>query len=83
MFSCIQADMERIDKITNTDSIILETIDNFLLRGEIGFAKYNTTMDRTDLELIDWINHSLEEQMDNILYLTKIKRCLIEKQNKM
>jgi hypothetical protein len=40
MFSCIQADMERIDKITNTDSIILETIDKFLLRGEIGFAKY-------------------------------------------
>lgn len=83
MFSCIQTDMERANKINNTDSIILETIDKFLLRGEIGFAKYNTNMDRTDLEIIDWINHSLEEQMDNILYLTKLKRCLIEKQNKM
>lgn len=73
---------ERISKIENTDSIILETIDSFLSRGEIGLVKYNTTMDRTDLEIIDWINHSLEEQMDNILYLTKLKRCLIEKQEK-
>jgi len=81
MFSSIQADIERFNRIYSTDSIILETIDKFLLRGEIGYAKYNTNMDRTDLELIDWINHSLEEQMDNILYLTKIKRCLLEKQN--
>ena len=81
MFSSIQTDIERVNRIYSTDSIILETIDKFLLRGEIGYAKYNTNMDRTDLELIDWINHSLEEQMDNILYLTKIKRCLLEKQN--
>ena len=39
-------------------------------------------MDRTDLEIIDWIDHSIEEQMDNILYLTKLKRCILEKQKK-
>lgn len=74
---------ERISKIDKTDSIILETIDKFLSRGEIGLAKYNMTMDRTDLEIIDWIDHSLEEQMDNILYLTKLKRCIIEKREKL
>ena len=74
---------ERISKIDKTDSIILETIDKFLSRGEIGLVKYNMTMDRTDLEIIDWIDHSLEEQMDNILYLTKLKRCIIEKREKL
>lgn len=70
--------LERYNKIDKTDSIILETIDKFLSRGKIGLAKYGTTMDRTDLDIIDWIDHSLEEQMDNILYLTKIKKCLSE-----
>ncbi len=74
--------IERYEKIDKTDSIILETIDKFLLRGEIGLKKYNKTMDREDLDVIDWINHSLEEQMDNILYLTKLKRSIIEKQQK-
>lgn len=70
----------RIDRINNTDSIILETIDKFLERGEIGRAKYGTDMDRTDLEIVDWITHSIEEQMDNILYLIKLRRCILEKQ---
>lgn len=70
-----------VKRIGNTDSVILETIDNFLNRGEAGFLKYNETMDRNDLELVDWITHSIEEQMDNILYLTKIKRCILQKQD--
>lgn len=70
---------ERIEKIDNTDSIILETIDNFLKRGEIGYNKYGVTMDRNDLCIIDWIDHAIEEQMDNILYLTKLKKCMSER----
>ena len=45
-----------LEKIEKTDSIILETIDKFLTRGEIGLEKYGVTMDRTDLEIVDWIN---------------------------
>jgi methyl coenzyme M reductase beta subunit len=69
---------ERIDKLSCTDSIILETIDNFLKRGEIGHKKYGVTMDRNDLDIVEWIDHAIEEQMDNILYLTKIKKCIME-----
>lgn len=70
---------DRIEKLSNTDSIILETIDNFLKRGEIGYKKYGVTMDRKDLDVVDWIDHAIEEQMDNILYLTKLKKCMMEK----
>lgn len=69
---------ERIDKLSCTDSIILETIDNFLKRGEIGYKKYGVTMDRNDLDIVEWIDHAIEEQMDNILYLTKLKKCIME-----
>lgn len=70
---------DRITKLFNTDTIILETIDKFLIRGELGLKKYGFTMDRNDLTIIDWINHAIEEQMDNILYLTKIKNELLKK----
>ena len=68
--------IERYKKLNETDSIILETIDNFLDRGQVGLNKYGVNMDREDLKLLDWVNHSIEEQMDNLLYLIKIKRIL-------
>ena len=64
-----------------TDSIVLETIENFIKRSEVGLQKYGVNMDRTDLEIVDWIIHSIEEQMDNILYLTKVRRMILKKMN--
>lgn len=65
--------VERIDKL---DSIVKTVILNFTNRAEIGFKKYNKNMDRDDLSLIEWIDHSIEEKMDDILYMEKIKREL-------
>lgn len=59
-----------------TDSIIESLIDKYKQRAEIGQKKYNTTLDRTDLTLLDWINHAQEEAMDLSLYLQKIKTIL-------
>jgi hypothetical protein len=34
------------------------------------------TLDRTDLGVLDWIQHAQEELMDGILYLEKLKQTL-------
>ena len=34
-------------------------------------------MDRNDLTLIEWLDHSIEEKMDDIIYMQKIKSELI------
>ena len=67
---------ELIKKIENTDldSVVMNIMLKFIDRAKIGKSKYNTDMDRTDLELKDWIEHSLEEQMDNMLYLYKVSK---------
>ena len=62
--------------ISKTDSIVDSVIDKFIERAEMGKEKYGTDLDRTDLELIDFINHALEEHMDAILYLQKVKKML-------
>jgi len=63
---------------TNSDSIVRSVIQSFVQRAKIGKEKYNTTLDRNDLTLLEWIQHAQEEHMDGILYLEKIKKVLNE-----
>jgi hypothetical protein len=58
------------------DSIVQSIIDKFTNRAEKGFRKYNQTLDRNDLETIEWIEHAQDELMDGILYLEKLKQEL-------
>ena len=68
---------ELADRINNLDSIVYSVILNFTERAELGFKKYNKNMDRNDLTLIEWLDHSIEEKMDDIIYMQKIKSELI------
>lgn len=58
------------------DTIVESVIVRFKDRSIKGIKKYNNTMDRDDLSITEWIDHAIEEQMDNILYLTKLKKEL-------
>lgn len=56
------------------DSIVESVVNQFKERSEVGIKKYNTTLDRTDLSTLDWINHAQQEAMDFVLYLEKLKK---------
>jgi len=62
---------EKVD--TNVEAIRAE----LLSRSEVGIEKYGVTTDRSDLTLIDWLQHALEESLDHAVYLqaaiTKLK----------
>jgi hypothetical protein len=58
------------------DSIVQAILAKFTQRSELGQKKYGTTLDRTDLNVLDWINHAQEELMDAILYLEKLRQML-------
>ena len=55
-------------------SIVESVINSFIHRSNVGIKKYGTTMDRTDLSFMDWVQHAQEEHMDAILYLEKLKQ---------
>jgi hypothetical protein len=57
-----------------SDTIVQAVVQKFLQRSAVGVKKYGVTLDRKDLELLDWIQHAQEELMDGILYLEKLKR---------
>jgi hypothetical protein len=57
--------------IKKTDSIVDSIIDKFVERATFGKQKYNTDLDRNDLSLEDWLEHSIQEKLDDILYMQK------------
>lgn len=61
------------------DSIVTAIVEKFKQRSAVGKAKYGTDLDRTDLSVLDWIQHAQEEHMDAILYLEKLKQTLAGK----
>ena len=64
---------------TNTDSIVYSIISQFKQRADFGMKKYGTNLDRTDLSILEWIQHAQEEHMDAILYLEKLKKEITNK----
>jgi hypothetical protein len=64
--------------IAITDSIVDSIIDKFVERATFGKAKYNTDLDRQDLSLEDWLEHSIQEKLDDILYMQKALATLRE-----
>jgi hypothetical protein len=67
---------------TSGDTVVDEIREKFLERSKVGQAKYGTNLDRKDLSTTEWLNHAIEEQMDSILYLTKLKKELNEDNNR-
>ena len=68
-------------EIKVTDSIVDSIIDKFVERATVGKQKYNTDLDRTDLSLEDWLEHSIQEKLDDILYMQKALKTLRESKN--
>lgn len=52
--------------------ILYNIIDDLLAREEKGIKEYGTTMDRTDLSEIEWLQHAYEEALDLSIYLKKL-----------
>lgn len=62
------------------DKVVQAVMADMNRRSEIGIKKYNTTLERTDLELRDWLQHAYEECLDQANYL---KRAIMELDGKI
>ena len=61
-----------IDK-PKKDSYVQLVKAKFEQRSQTGIKKYNTTLEREDLDLQEWLNHLQEELMDATLYVERLK----------
>ena len=69
----------------SSQSVVQTIVERFESRAAFGRQKYGTDLDRTDLSVLDWIQHIQDELHDGILYLEKLKQVLngkVEESNK-
>ena len=64
------------------DKYVQSVKDKFEERSQTGIKKYNTTLERGDLNFIDWLNHLQEELMDATLYVERLKASYVEEATK-
>lgn len=60
------------------DSIVQSVIDQYFQRSQAGIKKYNTTLDRNDLSLHEWLEHLKQELMDATLYIQKLQKEIVD-----
>lgn len=53
------------------DTIVESVRQQLLERSNVGIQKYGVTLDRTDLSLLDWLEHAKQESLDQVLYLER------------
>lgn len=63
------------------DKYVQQVKKKFEERSQTGIEKYNTTLERTDLDFLAWVNHLQEELMDATLYLERLKTSYVEEVN--
>jgi hypothetical protein len=67
---------DKSGELHKLDSVVTSIVEQFTQRAIAGKAKYGVDLDRTDLTLLEWIEHAKQEHMDAILYLEKIKQIV-------
>lgn len=58
-----------------SDKVIDAVCQDLQHRSEVGVRKYGVTLERRDLSLVDWLQHTYEETLDSANYL---KRAIME-----
>jgi hypothetical protein len=58
------------------DTVVEQVRKDLIERSKVGIEKYNTTLDRTDIDLKGWLQHAYEETLDKALYLKRAIREL-------
>jgi hypothetical protein len=70
---------KRLEKLKPKDTIVESVIEQFKERSNVGINKYGVTLDREDLNALEWLQHLQEELMDATLYVQKLKEKLNDK----
>lgn len=68
-----QAATPRAEACKLPDTNVMRVRAMLLSRMDAGYKKYGTTTDRTDLSLLQWLQHLQEELLDAAVYVERLK----------
>lgn len=56
------------------DKNVISVIEQLTRRMEVGYNKYGVTTERTDTDLLGWLQHLQEELLDAAVYVERLKK---------
>lgn len=57
-----------------TDENVENVREMLYNRMQAGYKKYGTTTERTDIDLLGWLQHLQEELLDAAVYVERLKK---------
>lgn len=60
--------------VMSPDEIVRSVLKRINTRSKVGIDKYSTTLERNDLNTLEWLQHAQDEAMDFVLYLERLKQ---------
>jgi len=57
-----------------SDSNVVKVSDLLISRANRGLIKYGVTTERTDLNVLEWLQHLQEELLDAAVYIERLKQ---------
>ena len=70
-------DYNHIHQMSKIEDDVCQQIQD---RAKVGLNKYGTTMERTDLSTMEWLEHAKQEAMDLVIYLERIIQDMRKKE---
>lgn len=66
-----------IDHI-NKNAVLTQVLDKLVTQTNKGVDKYGKTVNPADYSTVEWIDHAIEESIDQVVYLTCLKMKIVE-----
>jgi hypothetical protein len=63
-----------MDKQAMIDKNVENVREMLYNRMKAGYQKYGTTTERTDIDLMGWLQHLQEELLDAAVYIERLKK---------
>jgi len=81
--SRIEKDLMKKYKVKTSDPVVNDVIDRIFLRHRQGMEKFKRTMAQNSKTIPEWIEETIEENIDAISYMSTLKDRIVEREEKL
>ena len=76
-------DLMKKYQVKTSDPVINDVIDRIFLRHRQGMEKFKRTMAQNSKTIPEWIEETIEENIDAISYMSTLKDRIVEREEKL
>ena len=70
-------------QVKTSDPVVNDVIDRIFLRHRQGMEKFKRTMSQNSKTIPEWIEETIEENIDAISYMSTLKDRIVEREEKL